>query len=120
MQMKTFAYADKLREKQRQDASAHRQKSIDDERKRYKPKQQEAWSDQKARKEKKVLRREKKTRKHDFLARQRQTQQDSQEASPQANDISSGDDADDWAEEERQAKRQKKVASSTSMAFQDM
>lgn len=112
-----LAFADKVREKQRQegiDAKLIAQKSNGDhKRKNAGPKKiEEAWSEQKARKDRKQDRRDKKQRKRAFLAKQASEQ--GQEnvngtANSQAEEAHEDDDGmDDWAEEERLAKKQKK------------
>lgn len=99
--LQTFAYADKQREKQRIEGMG-----------REKPKaapkvQTEAWSEQKRRKENRDIRREKKERKRAWLRKQ----EAEQTAGDAADDAA--DDEDDWAAEERAAKRvrQGKLAS---------
>lgn len=120
--LQTFAFADKAREKQRQEGldAKNAQKAleahVDQNRKKSGSKKiEEAWSEQKARKDRKQERRDKKQRKRAFLAKQASEQASESVQSTvngQAEEVGKDDDnLDDWAEEERLAKKQKKSQS---------
>lgn len=106
-----LAYADKQREKQRLEVLARKAAEPAPEPARRTP--NEAWSEQKRRKETRTLRRDKRERK-----RQWQQAQAAQAAQAEAD----GEDDDDWSAEERAAKKQRKGArdvAETDTAFFD-
>jgi ATP-dependent RNA helicase DDX55/SPB4 len=128
--LRTFAYADKAREQQRIASLAATPASANsDKRKKRKTdavQAEEAWSNQKDAKERRLVRKEKKQRKRAFLQKQahvdasvapkgslaslrngtpgKPTQQNGHDRDRQDDD----DNQNDWAEEERDAKRAKK------------
>lgn len=95
-QLRTFAYADKQREKQRLAALERKDAEVQAEPKPSKAAPREAWSEQKRRKEVRDVRREKKERKRRWLQEQAATQAQASEESE-----------DDWVAEERAAKKLK-------------
>lgn len=115
--LQALAFADKAREKQRQEGleakMATQKANGDHKRKNTKPKQiEEAWSEQKAKKDRKQERRDKKQRKRAYLAKQA-SEQGQESVNGTANEQAEephedDDDMNDWAEEERLAKKQKK------------
>ncbi|PWN37992.1 DEAD-domain-containing protein [Meira miltonrushii] len=108
--LQALAFADKAREKQRQEGLEAKMTAQIANGKDSKPKKtiEEAWSEQKARKDRKQDRRDKKQRKRAFLAKQA-SEQGQEPVNGQAEEThEDDDDMNDWAEEERLAKKQKK------------
>lgn len=124
--MDTFAYADKAREKQRLDGIEKRKtEPANDasEKKSSKGKKkmrgvvasETAWSHQKAQKDRKEERKEKKARKREFEKRQKEEQ------NAKVDDrVDQDDGADDWAQDEREAKKARKAAVVTGTTFDDL
>jgi ATP-dependent RNA helicase DDX55/SPB4 len=121
MQMDTFAYADKAREKQRLEALETRKAEVKSsamnptskkKKMRGTVASESAWSQQKAKRERKEERREKKVRKREFEKKQQKQEQGEEQAHLQQQLPSSKEDAedidDDWAQDEREAKKAKK------------
>lgn len=96
-QLRDYAYADRQREKQRLAALETAESEVGKASARPRPRKVEAWSEQKRRKEARDVRREKKERKHRWL---REHEADKTE----------DEEEDDWAAEERAAKRVRKNA----------
>jgi len=140
LDMDTFAYADKSREKQRleglekrklersQERSAGEGKSLKTKKKKMRgmAASETAWSHQKALKDKKEERREKKTRKREYEKKQKketeQEQVSQQRAQGQGNE-EEVHEQDDWALDEREAKKARKASQAavvTQATFDDL
>lgn len=129
-QMDNFAYADKTREKQRLEILAKRkaEKQLEVEAatttnssanatpasKKKKMRgtiaSETAWSQQKAKKERKEERREKKVAKRAFVKKQQKQMEEKQGQNEKnlATSLQDEPDEDDWAQDEREAKRARK------------
>lgn len=132
--MDTFAYADKGREKQRLEGlekrkmeraeeAAARGNSLKAKKKmRGIVASETAWSHQKAQKDRKEERKEKKTRKRVFEKKQKKEQeQKSQQSNGQEMKEEDIDEQDDWAQDEREAKKlRKSIPAVTLASFDDL